>query len=74
MSKKVILIAALSLSMLCSLAKADTISIRADLWCPFNCDPSGAKPGYMIEIAKAVFEPLGHKIDYQTLNWARAIA
>ncbi len=53
---------------------ADTISIRADAWCPMNCDPKSDKPGYAIEIAKAIFEPAGHQIDYQTLNWARAIA
>lgn len=57
-----------------SAARADTISLRADSWCPFNCEPGSDRPGYMIEIAKAVFEPAGHKVDYQTLNWARAIA
>lgn len=52
---------------------ADEISIRADPYCPFNCEPGSANPGYMIDIAKAVFEPAGHKVDYQSLNWARAI-
>jgi polar amino acid transport system substrate-binding protein len=27
----------------------------------------------MIEVVKRVFEPAGHNIDYQVLNWARAI-
>lgn len=52
---------------------ADTISLRADLWCPHNCDPTGEKPGYLIEIAREVFKKAGHTIDYQTLNWPRAI-
>ncbi|CAK0741771.1 Transporter substrate-binding domain-containing protein [Gammaproteobacteria bacterium] len=52
---------------------ADTISLRADEWCPYNCVPNSDKPGYMIEIAKKIFEAAGHQVDYQTLNWARAI-
>lgn len=54
-------------------AVADVISLRADEWCPYNCAPGDAKPGYMVEIAKKVFEAAGHPIDYQILNWARAI-
>ncbi len=56
-----------------SRAHADEISIRADEWCPYNCVPGTEKPGYMIEIARAVFEPAGHRVDYQLLNWARSI-
>lgn len=55
-----------------SSAAAETISIRADTWCPYNCVP-GDKPGYMIELARGAFGQ-GYTIDYQTLNWARAIA
>src|SRR6476661_5456017 len=52
---------------------ADVISVRADPYCPYNCEPGSEKAGYMIDIAKAVFEPAGHKVDYQSLNWARAV-
>lgn len=52
---------------------ADVISLRADNWCPHNCDPKAANPGYMVEIARKVFEGAGHQVDYQILNWARAI-
>jgi polar amino acid transport system substrate-binding protein len=54
-------------------ASAETLSIRADPWCPYNCQPDSAQPGYMIEIAQAVFGPSGYTIDYQTLNWSRAL-
>ncbi|HAX92250.1 MAG TPA: hypothetical protein DCY07_08650 [Rhodospirillaceae bacterium] len=54
-------------------AQADTISIRGDAWCPYNCDPKDSNPGYMIEIAKEVFEKAGHTVDYQTLTWSRAL-
>lgn len=69
---------ALAIIVACILAavpvQADTLSIRADIWCPYNCaptDPHG--PGFMIEAARIIFAQAGHKIDYQLLNWARSI-
>jgi len=59
---------------LAPLATAEVIQLRADVWCPFNCEPKSDKPGYMIEIAKAALEGNGDTIEYQTLNWARAIS
>jgi polar amino acid transport system substrate-binding protein len=53
--------------------QAATISLRADPWCPYNCRPDAERPGYLIELARAVFEPLGHRIDYRTLGWKRTI-
>ncbi len=52
---------------------ADTITIRADEWCPYNCDPKSDKPGFMIEIAKEAFGKAGHTVDYQLLPWSRAL-
>ncbi len=54
-------------------SSADTISIVADEWCPYNCVPESDKPGYMIEIAVTVFQKSGHTVDYKTINWSRAI-
>lgn len=54
-------------------ASADKITIRADVWCPYNCEPGSELPGYMIEITRAIFEKVGHKIEYKALPWARAI-
>lgn len=54
-------------------AMADTISVRADEWCPYNCAPSDKKIGFGIEIAKAIFEKAGHGVDYKVLNWTRSI-
>lgn len=52
---------------------AETISIRADVWKPYNCEPNSKEPGYMVEIAKKIFEKHGYKIDYDILPWTRAI-
>lgn len=53
-------------------AKADEIKLRADEWCPYNCSPGSDKPGFAIEIARAVFAP--DTISYETLPWSRALA
>ena len=55
------------------LVGAEVISIRADVWCPYNCAPGSDKPGYMIEIAQSILGPKGHTIDYQNMPWTRAI-
>lgn len=52
---------------------ADEISIVADEWCPYNCEPGSENPGYIIEIAQKVFSAAGHQVVYANVNWARAI-
>lgn len=64
----------LLLSMFMGLkAQADTISLRSDSWCPYNCAPDAKKLGYGIEVLKAIFEKEGHTLDYQLMNWTRSI-
>ncbi|MBF0137772.1 MAG: transporter substrate-binding domain-containing protein [Magnetococcus sp. DMHC-1] len=53
--------------------QAEVITLRADAWCPYNCDPDSDKPGLIIDIARAVFTPLGHTINYQTMPWSRTL-
>lgn len=52
---------------------AETIKVRADSWCPYNCTPNSNKPGYMIEIMQQTLGKKGYTIDYHEMNWARAI-
>jgi len=54
-------------------AEDKTLIFAADEWCPVNCDPGSDRPGYMVEIAREVFEPLGYTIEYRTINWSRAL-
>lgn len=54
-------------------ASAETITIVADEWCPYNCKPDSDKPGLFIEIAKKVFAREGIDVVYKTAPWARAI-
>jgi polar amino acid transport system substrate-binding protein len=51
-----------------------TLRIRADGWMPFNGDPAGSRPGYVVELARLIFEPAGVKIDYQLMPWTEALA
>ena len=52
---------------------ADTLTITSDLWCPYSCEEQSDHPGFMVEIAKEIFESKGHKIHYKIVNWARAV-
>lgn len=52
---------------------SETIILTADKWCPFNCEPGSEKIGYMIEVAKVIFERKGHNIDYQVNPWIKSI-
>lgn len=63
-----------SFSSLLSVVNAEVITLRADLWCPYTCDPKSDGPGFMVEIAQEIFKEAGHKVDYQLINWARAVS
>jgi len=54
-------------------AAAETLSIRSDLWPPYNGEPKSIKPGYMINVLMEIFIPLGYTIDYQQLSWEESI-
>lgn len=51
---------------------ADTLTLKADYWMPFNGDGK-TESGYILDIAKAVFEPLGHKVVYVVTPWEKAL-
>ena len=54
-------------------AHATVVSLCADTWCPYNCEPNSARPGFAVEIAQEVFGAAGYKVDYEVVNWARCI-
>ena len=56
-----------------SIIEADTITIAADHWYPYNGDPDSENCGYCIDIAKLVFSYAGHEIDYKLVPWTRAL-
>lgn len=54
-------------------AAAGTVTLVADEWPPFNMAPGGERQGYMVDIAREVFEPLGFTVEYRTMSWVRAL-
>ncbi len=52
---------------------AKNITLVADPWCPFNCQDSDAKKGYMIEIADLIFSRHNITVKYINVPWSRAI-
>ena len=50
-----------------------TLSFVGDEWAPFNMSPGGKPEGYIVDIIRAVFEPLGYKVEYHLVPWGQAI-
>jgi polar amino acid transport system substrate-binding protein len=63
----------LACAFISALGAVDTITLRADTYLPYNGDPKSDKPGFIIEIAKAVFSQRGAVVDYQLMPWTRVI-
>lgn len=59
--------------LLVSSARADVIELRADPWCPFNCTPGSAAPGFMVELTREALTPFGYEVRYAQLNWSRSL-
>jgi polar amino acid transport system substrate-binding protein len=51
---------------------ADTITVAADMWCPYNCAPDSSKPGIALEILKKAFPD--DTIKYELVDWDSAVA
>lgn len=64
--------AALLLLLSAMPARAKELVLVADPWCPYNCDPATGREGYMVDVARAVFEPLGYTIIYRLESWTAA--
>jgi len=64
-------IAFVGLSIASLLVSAETITVVADLWCPYNCQPGSEKAGIALDILKKAFPDA--TINYQLIDWASAI-
>lgn len=56
---------------LCLSVHAERLEVTADEWCPLNCQPDAAKPGYAVEVLQAVFAQ--DAIHYRVAPWKRAV-
>ncbi len=71
--RHIVFAAALFLTSTLPSAARPLLTLRSDLWCPYNCAPGSDIPGYAVEIARIVFGDAGYDVDYQLLNWTRSI-
>ncbi|NOH73388.1 amino acid ABC transporter substrate-binding protein [Vibrio pectenicida] len=53
--------------------KGNEVILSADLWCPYTCEPSAKDKGILVDAIESILQQSGHKLDYQLVNWARAI-
>lgn len=53
--------------------KAETITIVADEWPPFNGKVNSKAEGYMIDVARIIFKARGIEVEYITMPWKRAV-
>jgi polar amino acid transport system substrate-binding protein len=61
------------LLLLPAIASAETITLVADEWPPFNGVPNSSEEGFLVDVARAVFEAQGIKVAYSLLPWRRAV-
>lgn len=54
-------------------ARAETLVIAGDIWCPVNCQPGSERPGIFVELAQEIFTEAGIEVQYKALNWARTL-
>lgn len=54
--------------------KPERITLVTDEWCPFNCQPDSARPGFMVEMAQQIFAKHNIKVDYKLQPWSEAIS
>lgn len=71
MLRQVLFICAIAFA---SAAHADEITLMADSWCPYNCEPNSAEPGMFVEVATQALEAKGHKVKYTIYPWSRSLA
>ncbi len=55
-------------------SQPETITVVADTWCPYNCNPNSPHQGFMVDIAKKAFAKHNIKIVYKIVPWTQAIA
>ncbi len=59
--------------LLPSKALSQELTVQADRWCPYNCEPNSAAPGYIIEILQAIYQPRHVNIRYEIVPWDRTL-
>ncbi len=46
--------------------------LAADPWCPYNCEEGNEQPGYLVDLAREIYQQHGYTVKYKNLPWARS--
>ncbi len=52
---------------------ADTITLVADEWFPYNGRPGASREGYVVDLARQIAAEDGRELSYRVLNWDEAL-
>jgi polar amino acid transport system substrate-binding protein len=50
-----------------------SISITAEIWCPYACTPESENPGILVEVVREIFRQQGIEVEYGLMPWRRAL-
>lgn len=62
-----------SMLMTGNASASETVTLVADRWCPYNCEPDDKRPGFMIELAQRAFARHHITVRYSLMPWTEAI-
>jgi polar amino acid transport system substrate-binding protein len=63
----------LALLVILNLLHAEPIILVADIWEPYNGNPSSKQPGYVVELAHTIFNDAGLTLEYRVMPWNLAL-
>ena len=70
---KKIMMTVIAVLLIAMNTQGETITIVADEFCPYNCQPGSDGPGFMIEAATKIFSDSGHQVKYSLMDWDQAV-
>ena len=51
-----------------------TLVLAGDYWCPYNCQPDGESPGYLVELIRRALYIYRIDVEYRMMPWSDALA
>ena len=70
---KLLALTLICLSLFLHVVHAETITLVADEWAPFNSTPNKYPEGYMVDVAREVFKTHNIEVLYKTVSWNRSL-
>ncbi|UOF02786.1 substrate-binding periplasmic protein [Bdellovibrio reynosensis] len=52
----------------------EKLLLTTNYWCPYVCDPTSERPGYVIEVLRLIYSKKDIQPEFLVTSWARAMA